>query len=126
MTNMQIFSENEQLENVEGKLVTNAGYSAVEDSPLLTSKETLITLDYVNTLLQSQKIISKLQGTCSPVSPAKKDINNKDIKDANSVNDDSDDDEESMDWWTKYFASLDKMIMVSDSLYLTISNGQGV
>ena len=126
MTNMQIFSENEQLENIEGKCVTNNGYSAVEDSPLLTSKETLITLDYVNTVLQSQKIIYKFQGTCSPVSPAKKDINNKDIKDANSVNDDSDDDEESMDWWTKYFASLDKMIMVSDSLYLTISNGQGV
>ena len=95
----------------------------MEDSPLLTSKETLITLDYVNTVLYRQKIIYKFQGTCSPVSPAKKDINNKDIKDANSVNDDSDDDEESMDWWTKYFASLDKMIMVSDSLYLTIING---
>ena len=51
ITNMYIFSENEQLENIEGKCVTNNGYSAVEDSPLLTSKETLITLDYVNTVL---------------------------------------------------------------------------
>jgi hypothetical protein len=59
------------------------------------------------------------QGTCSPVSPAKKDINNKDIRDANSLNDDSDDDEESMDWWTKYFASLDKMIMVNIMLIST-------
>ena len=38
------------------------------------------------------------------------DVNNKDIKDAN--NDDSDDEGANMDWWTKYFASLDKMIMV--------------
>ena len=45
------------------------------------------------------------------MSPAKKDINNKDIRDANYVHDDDDDDEESMDWWTKYFASLDKMMM---------------
>ena len=38
------------------------------------------------------------------------DVNNKDIKDAN--NDDSDDEEANMDWWTKYYASLEKMIMV--------------
>ena len=33
---------------------------------------------------------------------------------ATSANDDSliDDDEESMDWWTKYFASVDAMIDV--------------
>ena len=40
------------------------------------------------------------------------DINNKDIRDANKVGDDSDDEGESMDWWSKYFASLDKLIMV--------------
>ena len=63
--------------------------------------------------------MTTFQGTCSPVSPAKKDINNKDIRDANSVNDDSDDDEESMDWWTKYFASLDKMILVKIHNYFS-------
>ena len=59
------------------------------------------------------------------------DINNKDIRDANNAHTDSDDEGESMDWyvvqrgmimindeqlyfrWSKYFASLDKMIMVS-------------
>ena len=40
------------------------------------------------------------------------DINNKDIRDANSSHSDSEDEGESMDWWSKYFASLDKMIMV--------------
>ena len=28
-----------------------------------------------------------------------------------------DDDEESMDWWTKYFASVDAMIEVRNSLF---------
>ena len=43
------------------------------------------------------------------------DINNKDIRDANKANDESDDEGESMDWWSKYFASLDKLIMVKFS-----------
>ena len=30
---------------------------------------------------------------------------------------DMDDDEESMDWWTKYFASVDAMIEVSVSTF---------
>ena len=45
------------------------------------------------------------------------DINNKDIRDANKANDDSDDEGESMDWWSKYFASLDKLIMVKFIVY---------
>ena len=40
------------------------------------------------------------------------DINNKDVRDANNPLSDSDDEGESMDWWSKYFASLDKMISV--------------
>ena len=32
---------------------------------------------------------------------------------APSVTDDAEEDEESMDWWTKYFASIDTMIEVS-------------
>ena len=116
------FPEDKEFETNESKkIVTENGFPAVEDSPLVNSKETLISLDYV----QLKKIIISLfchfQGTCSPVSPAKKDINNKDIRDANSLNDDSDDDEESMDWWTKYFASLDKMIMVKYYAYSYIS-----
>ena len=43
------------------------------------------------------------------------DINNKDIRDANNTHSDSDDEGESMDWWSKYFASLDKMIMVRET-----------
>ena len=34
--------------------------------------------------------------------------------------DEEDDDEESMDWWTKYFASLDTMIEVGLSVFLTL------
>ena len=30
-----------------------------------------------------------------------------------AVTDDAEEDEESMDWWTKYFASIDTMIEVS-------------
>ena len=45
------------------------------------------------------------------------DINNKDIRDANKANDESDDEGESMDWWSKYFASLDKLIMVKFIVY---------
>ena len=30
--------------------------------------------------------------------------------------DDAEEDEESMDWWTKYFASIDTMIEVSNSM----------
>ena len=52
-----------------------------------------------------------MQGTYTPTSPAKKDINQKDLKDslADGL---GEDDEESMDWWTKYFASVDLMIKV--------------
>ena len=32
---------------------------------------------------------------------------------APAVTDDAEEDEESMDWWTKYFASIDTMIEVS-------------
>ena len=32
------------------------------------------------------------------------------------MSDDADDDEESMDWWTKYFASVDAMIEVGTIL----------
>ena len=53
------------------------------------------------------------QGTYTPTSPAKKDINQKDLKDslADGL---GEDDEESMDWWTKYFASVDLMIKVGE------------
>ena len=115
------FPEDQEFETNESKkIVTENGFPAVEDSPLLNSKETLISLDYVQLERKLLKFNVVFQGTCSPVSPAKKDINNKDIRDANSLNDDSDDDEESMDWWTKYFASLDKMIMVKRYAYFYI------
>ena len=35
---------------------------------------------------------------------------------APAVTDDAEEDEESMDWWTKYFASIDTMIEVSNSM----------
>ena len=56
-----------------------------------------------------------MQGTYTPTSPAKKDINQKDLKDslADGL---GEDDEESMDWWTKYFASVDLMIKVVGKL----------
>ena len=56
-------------------------------------------------------IMRMMQGTYTPTSPAKKDINQKDLKDslADGL---GDDDEESLDWWTKYFASVDLMIKV--------------
>ena len=34
--------------------------------------------------------------------------------------DDEEDDEESMDWWTKYFASLDTMIEVGVGVFLLL------
>ena len=35
---------------------------------------------------------------------------------APAATDDAEEDEESMDWWTKYFASIDTMIEVSSSM----------
>ena len=35
---------------------------------------------------------------------------------APAATDDAEEDEESMDWWTKYFASIDTMIEVSTSM----------
>ena len=35
---------------------------------------------------------------------------------APAATDDAEEDEESMDWWTKYFASIDTMIEVSNSM----------
>ena len=35
---------------------------------------------------------------------------------APATTDDAEEDEESMDWWTKYFASIDTMIEVSNSM----------
>ena len=35
---------------------------------------------------------------------------------APAATDDAEEDEESMDWWTKYFASIDTMIEVSSSI----------
>ena len=86
------------------------GFSHTEDSPLTTN--TLIALDYVGPAAsQPVSLTAVLQGTCSIVTPAKKDINDKDIRDAHGAGEDSDD-EENMDWWTKYFASVDLMIKV--------------
>ena len=56
-------------------------------------------------------IMRMMQGTYTPTSPAKKDINQKDLKDSLAEGL-GDDDEESLDWWTKYFASVDLMIKV--------------
>ena len=54
---------------------------------------------------------------CKNLTSTSPDINNKDIRDANKASDDSDDEGESMDWWSKYFASLDKLIMVKFIVY---------
>ena len=40
--------ENHHIENSEEKFVTENGFQTAEESHLLTSKETLINLDYVN------------------------------------------------------------------------------
>jgi hypothetical protein len=42
------FPEDQEFETNESKkIVTENGFPAVEDSPLLNSKETIISLDYV-------------------------------------------------------------------------------
>ena len=41
------------------------------------------------------------------------------MRDANNPLSDSDDEGESMDWWSKYFASLDKMISVGFLVFVT-------
>ena len=91
----------------------NGGFSTIaeEKSPLVQlAKETIISLDYVSVSFFLNVNIGA-QGTYTPTSPAKKDINQKDLKDslADGL---GEDDEESMDWWTKYFASVDLMIKV--------------
>ena len=90
------------------------GFSSIaeEKSPLVQlAKETIISLDYVG-VSSFLNVNIGAQGTYTPTSPAKKDINQKDLKDslADGL---GEDDEESMDWWTKYFASIDTMIEVS-------------
>ena len=91
----------------------NGGFSTIaeEKSPLVQlAKETIISLDYVG-VSSFLNVNIGAQGTYTPTSPAKKDINQKDLKDslADGL---GEDDEESMDWWTKYFASVDLMIKV--------------
>ena len=99
------------------------GFSSIaeERSPLVQlTKETVISLDYVSSTRSKMfvaSIMRMMQGTYTPTSPAKKDINQKDLKDslADGL---GDDDEESLDWWTKYFASVDAMIEVMISTTL--------
>ena len=93
----------------------NGGFSTIaeEKSPLVQlAKETIISLDYVG-VSSFLNVNIGAQGTYTPTSPAKKDINQKDLKDslADGL---GEDDEESMDWWTKYFASVDLMIKVGE------------
>ena len=74
----------------------------------------------INSFLQGTYAIPKSQGESSKAgetitsSPGPTKIKAKEHSSATSANDDSliDDDEESMDWWTKYFASVDAMIDV--------------
>ena len=94
---------------------SSSGFSTIaeEKSPLVQlAKETIISLDYVSVSSFINANIGA-QGTYTPTSPAKKDINQKDLKDslADGL---GEDDEESMDWWTKYFASVDLMIKVGE------------
>ena len=58
---------------------------------------------------------SSLQGTYSPVSPLRE-ANGQckagEVGGQGPCQEEQEDDEESMDWWTKYFASIDTMIEV--------------
>merc|ERR1719336_1444847 len=85
--------------------------SPLESNGLIKSKETVISLDY---------------GTYTPVSPYKE--ANGHMKGngaaagemvAPAATDDAEEDEESMDWWTKYFASIDTMIEIMPIVHVS-------
>ena len=78
-------------------LITDGAAHSPTSSPWNKSKETLISMEH---------------GTYIPMETSNPD------KHA-TTGGDEEDDEESMDWWTKYFASLDTMIEVSESISVT-------
>ena len=61
---------------------------------------------------QAEREMNENLGNVKGSQPAIKDSFGKKSSPKHDVVEDMDDDEESMDWWTKYFASVDAMIEV--------------